>query len=255
MITKYDSAIKENQKQPTSRDTRLLAEYRLAAGVAPHAAVLSRLPSAGSSLCRSLPHCGFIMSGANPIINGGLMQSYVGQEAALMGKFESVSETCSCSNKCPFLKHAFVCLLLQQLEANGKLMKVKLTDGNVIVAVMKTPLSGPVAPGSCVLLEGKVENRNKFDPSAVRILPPEMCQNFDESLWNEMIAVLVENPDLAYEFGDVMEHFGVDEVAADGSNADLLSFPDNDNAEVPDGKAAGEDQFDRSLDDAFNLDM
>lgn len=132
-------------------------------------------------------------------------------------------------------------------------MKVKLTDGNVIVALVNTPLSGPVAAGSYVWLEGKVENRNKFNPTAIRVFPPDMCETFDDSLWNEMIGCMVEHPEMMYDFSDTGIHYGVDEVAPDGSNADIIPFPDHDQADqqAADAKAAGEDQFDESFDKAF----
>ena len=135
-------------------------------------------------------------------------------------------------------------------------MKVKLTDGCVIVALVPTPLTAPVLPGSCVQLEGIVENRNKFKPSNLRILPPHVCDKFDDQLWNDMVAALVENQDLAYELvDDVSEHYGVTDPAPDGSNVDLLPFPESDvsggDSGVNGAGAEFNESFDAALDDAF----
>lgn len=131
------------------------------------------------------------------------------------------------------------------------MLKLKTTDGNYIVAVMTSPLTGPVAAGSCVLLQGVVEHKNKFKPSAVRLLSPELCDKFDDSLWNEMVAILIENPDLMYEFDDMEQHFGVADVSPDGGNADIIPFPIPDRTDPTDGKAAGDSFNDDSFNDNF----
>ena len=134
-------------------------------------------------------------------------------------------------------------------------MKIKLTDGIIIVAVLPTPMAKPVEAGSIVHMAGIVENRNKFKPSFVRLIPPATDgSDLDDALWNELVAAMIENQDVAYDkFDDAVEHFGVDDVAPDGSNADIIPFPDQDSSHALNGKSAGDDfpDFDQGIDEHF----
>jgi hypothetical protein len=124
------------------------------------------------------------------------------------------------------------------------MVKVQTTDGSVIIAVPKGPLSGPIESGSYILVQGKVDNRNKLSNALLNIIPAAMCETFDDQMWNDMISALIEFPEYAYE-ADIAEHFGTSEPAADGSNLDIIPFPDANEVSgdaAADGKAAGADQ-------------
>ena len=140
-----------------------------------------------------------------------------------------------------------------QLEANGKLMKLQTTDGHFVVVTVTEPLTGPVEPGSHVYLHAFVESRNKLKPLKLRILKGSMCESFDTGMWNELVAILIENPDIVYDdFSDSLTHFGVSEVSSDGTNVDLIPIGRSAETEGGDNKNGGpsHDSF-SGLDEVF----
>lgn len=110
------------------------------------------------------------------------------------------------------------------MEAQGKFMKLRLTDDSVIMA---TPVHGSdsFSREAWLFIRGTVENRNRIKTESAYMFPEEMVANFDKSVYNEAVTIFIEEGAnyLTVDNKDIFDHFGTLDPGPNGDNLDLIA--------------------------------
>jgi hypothetical protein len=137
------------------------------------------------------------------IINGGLCGSHVNEHVCLVGHFTT-------------------------FQGNERsLIKIKTTDGIIMMAQSPSPITQDIQEGSYLLIEGRLSSKNKIVIDSLSVFPSgvEGEQDFDERTYNEMVSCITEHGPqfLNTDKKDLMEHWGTTDHGPEGCNVEVVN--------------------------------
>ena len=168
--------------------------------------------------------------GVYKLINGGLCSSHVQQGVCLVASFEA-------------------------FQGNEKrLMKIKTTDGHVMLAESKTPFTEVIDNGSNLLIEGVLSSKNKIAIDSLSVFPSSDVETgpgqsaFDPRVYNEMVTQFIEHGSTFMEVHDLMDHWGTNDPGPEGVNVTVLNTLGGQGMRATDDFASGAGNFSFGMD-------
>lgn len=121
-----------------------------------------------------------------------------------------------------------------QVQAAGRIISLRTTDGKMPVAQLQTAWNGPLPENTLVEVSGIVDNPTKIQCTDVYVFPPELSAGFDDDLHEQYFRMAQEFPELIE--CDVLENLG--EGGADNPEVyDLEDYLKQDEVPVAGGES------------------